>query len=548
MTDGRKHEFGLEGADLGLGLRPKSIGARVKRVEDRRLLTGQGAFTDDRVVPGALHVTFRRSDHAHALISGINTTAAAAMPGVFGVYTAREFDDLVQPVRAASRMKNYHPTDLYPLAREKVRYVGEPVVAVLAETRYLAEDALDQIEIAYEPLEALVDPELAVSEDAPLLHEEAGTNVLAMREFARGDMAATMAMSPVRVGGRFRFHRKAPIALETRACLAEYDRGHRLLTLTVSTQIPGILRDLLADLLEMPGHSVRVVAPDVGGGFGGKASLYQEEIIVSVLARRLGRAVRWTGDRLEDLCSTSQGFDEIVDAELALDKDGHIRALAAEVIGDVGAYSIYPWTGALEPVQVASFMPGPYRVPAYRGHVRAVATCKAPTGPYRGVGRPISTFVMERLIDMAARRLAIDPAELRLRNLIRAEEFPYKVASGIVWGRSGFVETLTCARAAIEYAQLREEQAKARAEGRLVGIGIATYAELTGIGSRISAAPGMPINTGTESATIRLDSTGAVTGSFGVASHGQGLETTLAQVIADELGARIEDIRILQGD
>jgi len=548
MTDGRKHEFGLEGADLGLGLRPKSIGARVKRVEDRRLLTGQGAFTDDRVVPGALHVTFRRSDHAHALISGINTTAAAAMPGVFGVYTAREFDDLVQPVRAASRMKNYHPTDLYPLAREKVRYVGEPVVAVLAETRYLAEDALDQIEIAYEPLEALVDPELAVSEDAPLLHEEAGTNVLAMREFARGDMAATMATAPVRVGGRFRFHRKAPTALETRACLAEYDHGRRLLTLTVSTQIPGILRDLLADLLNTSGHSVRVVAPDVGGGFGGKASLYQEEIVVSVLARHLGRAVRWTGSRQEDLASTTHGFDEIVDAELGLDIDGRILALSAEVIGDVGAYSIYPWTAALEPVQVVSFMPGPYRVPTYRGHVRAVATCKTPTGPYRGVGRPISTFVMERLIDMAARRLAIDPVQLRLRNLVRAEEFPYRMASGIVWDRSGFVDSLTSACAGIGYANLRQEQTRARAEGRLVGIGIATYAELTGIGSRISAAPGMPINTGTEAATIRLDSTGAVTGSFGVASHGQGLETTLAQVIADELGARIEDIRILQGD
>ena len=272
------------------------------------------------------------------------------------------------------------------------------------------------------------------------------------------------------------------------------------------------------------------------------------EIVVSVLARHLGRAVRWTGDRLEDLASTSQGFDEIVDAELALDKDDHILALAAEVIGDVGAYSVYPWTAALEPVQVASFMPGPYRIPAYRGHVRAVITCKAPTGPYRGVGRPISTFVMERLIDMAARRLRIDPAELRLRNLIGTEEFPYKVASGIVWDRSGFVETLTSACATIEYAQLREEQAKARAEGRLVGIGIATYAELTGIGSRISAAPGMPINTGTEAATIRLDSTGAVTGSFGIAAHGQGLETTLAQIVADELGARIDDIRISQGD
>ena len=498
MTDGRKRASGLEAADVGLGLRPKNIGARIKRVEDPRLLTGQGAFTADRLVPGALHVAFRRSDHAHALISGISTSAAAEMPGVFAIYTAQELDDLVEPVRALSRMGNYHATTLHPLARDKVRYVGEPVVAVLAENRYLAEDALARIEIAFEPLEAMIDPEMAVREDAPLLHDEARTNVLAMREFARGDIGAEMAAAPVRAGGRFRFHRKTPVAIENRACLAEYDRGRRSLTLTTSTQIPGIVRDLLAERLKMPGHSVRVVAPDVGGGFGGKASVYQEEIVVSVLARHLGRAVRWTGDRLEDLTSTTHGFDEIVDAELGLDGDGRILALAAEVIGDVGAYSIYPWTAALEPVQVVSFMPGPYRVPTYRGHVRAVATCKVPTGPYRGVGRPISTFVMERLIDMAARRLAIDPVELRRRNLIQTKEFPYKVASGIVWDRSGFVESLTSACAAIGYTQLREEQAKAQAEGRLVGIGISTYAELTGIGSRISAAPGMPINTGTE--------------------------------------------------
>jgi aerobic carbon-monoxide dehydrogenase large subunit len=529
-------------------LRPRNIGARVRRIEDLRLLTGEGTFTADRVVPGALHVAFRRSDHAHALISSISTLAAAGMPGVLAVYTARDLEDLVQPIRASSRLRNYHPTTFYPLAHEKVRYVGEPIAAVVAENRYIAEDARDRIEIAYDPLQEVIDPELALGDDAPVLHEETGTNVLAMREFSRADVEAEFGAAAIRVGGRFRFHRKTPVAIENRACIAEYDRGRRILTLTLSTQIPGIIRDLLADLLQMPGHSVRVVAPDVGGGFGGKASVYHEEIVVSVLARHLGRAIRWTGDRLEDLTSTTHGFDEIVEAELALDTEGHILALAAEIIGDIGAYSIYPWTAALEPVQVVSFMPGPYRVPAYNGRVRAVATCKAPTGPYRGVGRPISTFVLERLIDMAARRLDLDPVELRLRNLIRADEFPYRVASGIVWDRSGFIETLTNACSAIDYTKLREVQANARVKGRLFGIGIATYAELTGIGSRISAAPGMPINTGTETATIRLDSTGAVTGSFGVASHGQGLETTLAQVIADELGARLEDIQILQGD
>jgi len=528
--------------------RPRSIGARIRRVEDPRLLTGQGGFADDRVTPNALHVGFRRSDHAHARIVRIDTAAAAAMPGVVAIYTAAELAPLVQPVRATSRMADYHATENYPLARDKVRYVGEPVVAVLADNRYRAEDALEQIEIAYEPLGAVTDPEAALRDDAPLLHEDIGTNRLVLREFARGDAARTLAAAPIKVGGRFRFRRKTPVAIENRCYVAEYDRGRGALTLTSSTQVPGIIRDLLAELLDLSGHDVRVVAPDVGGGFGGKASLYPEEVLVAVLARHLGRAVRWTSDRLEDLLATSQGFDEIVDAELGLDADGNILGLAADVIGDVGAYSIYPWTAALEPVQVVSFLPGPYRVPAYRGRVRAVATCKAPTGPYRGVGRPISTFVMERLIDMAARRMDRDPADLRRANLVRAEEFPYKVASGLVWDRSSFVESLDAACAAVDYPALRERQRVARAAGRLVGIGIASYAELTGIGSRISAAPGMPINTGTEQATIRLDSTGAVTASFGVASHGQGLETTLAQVVADELGARLEDIRILQGD
>ena len=359
MTDGRKRGLGCEDADLGLGIRPKYIGARVKRVEDRRLLTGEGIFTDDRIVPGALHVAFRRSDHPHALISSINTAATEAMPGVVGVYTARELNGLVEPVYATSRMQDYHSTALYPLAREKVRYVGEPVVAVLAESRCLAEDALDRIEIAYEPLETVIDPERAVSEDAALLHEEAGTNILATREFARGDLAdgdgvgrwcGSAAVSDFAARRRSPSS-PAPVSRNTIA-------GGALLTLTVSTQIPGILRDVLADLLKMPGHSVRVIAPDVGGGFGGKASLYPEEIIVSVLARHLGRAVRWSGNRQEDFVSTTHGFDEIVEAELGLDRDGHILALAAEIIGDVGAYSIYPWTAALEPVQVVEFHAG----------------------------------------------------------------------------------------------------------------------------------------------------------------------------------------------
>jgi aerobic carbon-monoxide dehydrogenase large subunit len=529
-------------------VRPKIIGARIKRSEDPRLLTGLGAYTDDRQVMRLLHVAFRRSDQSHARIRAIDCAAARAAPGVVAVFTADDLSDTVKPLLATSRMANYYATPILPLAHGKVRYVGEPVVGVVAESRYQAEDAIELIAIDYEPLPLVIDPEQAVRPGAPLLHHEAGTNVIVSREFKRGDPETAFASAPVRVKSRFRMHRKSPVAIEPRVCLAEYEAGRDALTLHSATQIPGIIRDALAAALDIPGHRIRVVAPDVGGGFGGKGSLYPEEIFVCAAARHLQRPLKWTGDRLEDLAANSQGFDEIVDAELALDSDGRILALRADVIGDVGAYSIYPWTAGLEPVQVVSFLPGPYRVQNYRGRVQAVATSKAPTGPYRGVGRPISTFVMERLMDMAAAKLGLDAKDIRLRNLIADDELPYKVASGIVWDKSGFQECLHKACAAIGYDELRAKQKEARAAGRWVGIGIACYAELTGIGSRISVAPGMPINTGTETAIVRIDSTGAITATFGIASHGQGLETTLAQVVAEHLGARFEDIRILQGD
>ena len=529
-------------------LRPKLIGARVKRVEDPRLLTGRGTYVDDKQLPGMLHVAFRRSELAHARIVSIDVAEARALPGVHGVFTMETLEGLVKPAIATSKMRDYRPTAMYPLARGKVRYVGEPIVAVVAESRYIAEDALERIVVELDPLPDVVDPERAAQPDAPLLHEDCGSNVLVKREFKREDVDAALAGAAAVVGGRFRFTRKTAMAIENRAYLADYDAAHDGITLYSSTQVPGVIRDALVELMGLPGNRIRVVAPDVGGGFGGKASLYPEELAVCLLARQLTKPVKWCSDRMEDLCATYQGFDEIVNAELGVDPEGRIVGLRADVTGDIGAYSIYPWTAALEPVQVISFMPGPYRVPAYRGSVRGVCTSKAPGGPYRGVGRPTSTFVMERLVDMAARKLGLDPREMRARNLVKPSEFPYKTPSGIVWDQSSFMESLDRACVGIDYDALRKAQSEARAQGRWVGIGIASYAELTGIGSRISASPGMPINTGTEAATIRIDSTGGVTATFGVSSHGQGLETTLAQIVADELGARLEDIRIVQGD
>ena len=528
--------------------RPRHVGARILRTEDLRLLTGNGQYTADRSADRILHVAFKRSDRPHARIVGVDIERAKANSGVVAVYCAGDLASHCKPVIPYSRMANYYATPILPLAASKVRHVGEAVAAIVAESRYEAEDALELIDIEYEPLGAAADAEANLAADAPLLHEAAGTNVLIAREFKKGDVTADLAAACIRVADRFQMSRKAPLALEPRSCLAEFEARSEAITLYTASNIPGIVRDAISDALDLPGSRFRVIAPDVGGSFGSKGSLYPEEIFVCVAARKLRRSLKWVANRLEDISSSSQAFAEIIEAEMGFDENGLAVALQADVIGDVGAYSIYPWTAGLEPVQVVSFLPGPYRIQSYRGAVRGVATSKPPTGPYRGVGRPISTFVTERLMDMGAKALGLDPLEIRRRNLVRDDEFPYRIASGIIWDKTGFMECLEAAAEAAGYAELRTQQAAARKQGRYFGIGLASYAELTGIGSRIAVAPGMPINTGSETAKIRIDSTGAIIASFGVASHGQGLETTLAQIIADDLGARFEDIRIVQGD
>jgi carbon-monoxide dehydrogenase large subunit len=530
------------------------IGAPVRRLEDARLLTGQGQFVADLERPRMLHVAFLRSPHAHARILRLNREGARSVPGVAACFDGHDLANRVRPMRAPSRMKGYRPTEFPALARGKVRHVGEAVAAVVAASRYDAEDATERIHVDYEPLPVVADPEVALADGGPLVHEDAASNVLLSRTFGQGDVAAAFRDATV-VGDRFRFHRHAGVAIENRACLAEYQSGAGLLTLWSSTQIPGIVRDALADLLSVPSARIRVVAPDVGGGFGLKTVLYPEEIAVCALAMALGRPVKWVGDRREDLLSSTQAWDEIVEAELGLSADGTIVGLRARVVADVGAYSIYPWTASIEVIQVVSFLPGPYRVPHYHAEAFGVATNKAPMGPYRGVGRPISTFVTEALLDRGARRLGLDPVDVRRRNLLRPDEFPYRAASGIVWDSGAFLESLEKACGVANYDALRAEQTRARAgppgrrdTERRLGIGVSCYVELTGVGSAIPVSPGADIATGTEGATVRVDAGGGVTALFGLASHGQGLETTLAQVVASELGVSTEQVRVLVGD
>jgi len=531
----------------------KLVGARIRRVEDRRLLTGRGSYTDDYRSGIPLYAAFFRSQDAHARIVSIDVSAARAMPGIVAVVTGAELARVAKPMRARSTMPGYRSTSQPALAIEKVRFVGEAMAVVVATSRYLAEDALEKIAVELEPLAALFDLEAAAKTEAPRLHDEAGGNVLVSREFARGEITpgldrAAPAAAALTIRERFRFQRHAAVCIEPRSYVAEYNSGTGELVLHSATQCPGVVRTALAETLDMPEHQVRVIATDVGGGFGAKSSVYPEEVTVAALARMLERPVKWTSDRREDLMTTSQAWDEVIDAELALDADGTILQLKADVIADIGAYSVYPWTLVIEPVQTVSFMPGPYRVSNYWARALAVATCKAPTGPYRGVGRPVSTFVMEGLIDRAARKLGIDPAELRMRNFVRPDQFPYKTATGIVWDQAPFEELMLTACARLGYDELRAEQQLVRATGRYLGIGFAAYCELTGIGSATPAAPGMLVPSGTEAATVRVDPSGTVTAIFGVASHGQGLETTLGQVVADELEIPLAAVKVAYGD
>ncbi len=525
-------------------MRPKYVGKPVQRLEDPRLLTGQGRFTADIQLPRMVHLAFVRSDQAYARINDIDTEGARAIPGVIGIFTAADFAHIPE-IEAPSKMMDYQATACPVLARDVVRYVGEPVVAVVASSRYVAEDSAALIEIGYDTLDVAVSARDALAVGAPKLHEALASNIILERTLATGDAPAEIANAPHRVSGRFELTRKTSMSTEPRAYLADYDVGQDELTLYDATNIPGIVRDELGRLLNLNGNQIRVIAPDVGGSFGGKGSLYPEEVIVADLARRLERPVKYVADRLEELIASSQAFGEEIDATLAFDAEGHFLALDAEIIGDIGAYSIYPWTAALEPVQVASFLPGPYRTPAYRGRVRGVCTPKPPTGPYRGVGRPMAVFAMERLVDLAAAELDMSPVEIRRRNLVEAQDFPHRIGSGIIWERSGFQECLTAAEKAIDLAALEAER---RQGGKWIGVGYASYAELTGIGSRIAVAPGMPMNTGTETASVRIDATGAITASFGISSHGQSLETTLAQIVGEELGVRPEDVRVVHGD
>jgi carbon-monoxide dehydrogenase large subunit len=498
-------------------------------------------------LPRMLHVAFVRSPHAHARIRAVDTAAARAAAGVAAVATGADADWAPHRIEARSALPGYAMTGQPILAWPEVRFAGEAVVAVVARDRYAAEDAAALVTVDWEPLPAaldLVDPARA----GALVHEAAPGNVLLARRFESGRVEAALAGAAVVVERVFRTNRQSAAPLEGRAGVADWSPGEGKLTLWLGTQVPHLVRHALAEMLALPQNRVRVVAPDVGGGFGVKAVLYPEDVALCLLAVRLGRPVKWVEQRREGFLASAHARDHHYAVRAGFDGDGRLLALDARIACNAGAYSVFPWTAGIEALMAGGLLAGPYKVPHYRCEVAAVATHTTPAGPYRGVARPATTFVMERLLDLGARALDLDPVAVRRINLIGASDLPYTSATRLVHDCASYPICFERAVEAIGYEAFRAEQARLRREGRYVGIGFANYNELTGLGQAASAGPRMPFRTGHEGATVRMDPSGAVTVLAGVTSQGQGLETTMAQVAAAELGLPLEAVRVILGD
>lgn len=529
-----------------------AVGRVVRRKEDLRLLTGHGRYVSDLQLPRTRQVAFLRSPHGHARIAGIDISAARRAPGVYDVVTGETPAVAAVPLCARSALDSYVQTDQPILARGKVRFAGEAVAAVVADDRYLAEDALEAIDVDYEPLPATVTAWLSSPAAVPAepVHERAPDNVLLQRTFDTGDVPAALAGAQLVVERELVSGRHAGNPMECRAAVALWDAAADQLTLWSGTQVPHLVRNMLAELLDLPEGHVRVVAPDVGGGFGTKAVLYPEEVAVCLIARRMrGVPVKWVEDRVEHLQAACHARDHRYLMTAGFSADGELLVLDADVTCNVGAYSVYPWTAGIEPLMAGGLLSGPYRLAHYRCTVRGVATNTAPSGPYRGVARPATVFAMEQVLDDAAARLGMSGLDIRRRNLIASEDVPYRMPSRLVDDSGWYRDCLDAAVATIGYEEFLAEQRRRRDTGEdPIGLGLACYNELTGLGRAASAGPRMPFRTGHDACTVRVNPDGRVTVLSGVTAQGQGLETTIAQVVADAVGVPYEHVDVRFGD
>jgi len=493
-----------------------------------------------------LHVAFVRSVHAHARILGVDTRAAAACPGVVAIATGADADIARYRICAKSALPSYVETEQPVLAWPEARFAGEAVAAVVAADRYAAEDAAALVVVDAEPLPAAVD--VVGARGGPVVHAGAADNVLLSRRFESGEVEKTLAGAAVVIERTFRTNRQTAAPLEGRGGVAEWSAGEGKLTLWSGTQVPHLARHGLAEILGLAENRVRVIAPDVGGGFGVKAILYPEDVVLCLLAMRLGQAVKWVEQRREGLVAAAHARDHHYAVRVGFDRAGRLLAMDTRIACNAGAYSVYPWTAGLEALMAGGLLAGPYKLAHYRCEVAAVATHTTPAGPYRGVARPATTFVMERVLDLGAAALGLDPVEVRRLNLVGPADLPYTSATRLVHDSPTYPLCFEKVLEAIGYEAFRAEQARARAEGRYLGIGFANYNELTGLGQAASAGPRMPFRTGHEGVTVRMDPSGAVTVLAGVTSQGQGLETTMAQIVASELGAPLDTVTVVLGD
>ena len=528
------------------------VGQRVRRREDPRLVRGHGLYVDDVKLPGMLHLAFRRSEVAHGAIRSIDTAAAEAMPGVELVLTGAELAEALPPMPVATP---FPAPDHHSVAPDRVRYVGEPVAVVVASDRYAAADAAAAIEVDIEELPAVVDPERAMTGDPATIHEAfgnnlavpfapAGTGVNPETLEVEDETALEQAFerAAVTVSQRMVSQRLAPNAMEPRGVVAHWEPGKDELTVWSTTQNPHIARTLLAAILGLGQHQVRVIAPDVGGGFGSKINVYGEDFAAAAVSRRLGRPVKWIEDRSEAFQTTIHGRDVICYLDLAADGEGKVLAVKMRLIADIGAYEMV-LTAAI-PTLVAFMISGVYDIPVVRCDLTEVFTNKMPTDAYRGAGRPEGIYFLERGMDMLAAELGLDPAEVRRRNFIQPDQFPYTTAGGMTYDSGEYERTLDKALENAGWERMKAERDAARAEGRLVGLGLSFYTEICGFGP--SAA--MPTVGLWEHASVSVERDGKVRATSGASSHGQGHETTFAQMLADDLGVPMDDIAIVHGD
>ena len=527
-------------------MKEKYIGQPMTRTEDPRLLTGQALFVDDVQIPGMLHAAFLRSDYAHARLVSIDVSAARERPGVVAVYTAEDMGDdwkhgppLVSPPPTVEDITFYSRTQV-PLVKDKVRHVGEPLAMVLAESRYIAEDAVEDIWVELEPLEAVVDIEKALDPDAPLIHEDLESNLASHLTQEKGDYEAAKAEADLVVKRRIAIDRCAAGAMENRGIVARWDDKAEQLTIWDTTQAPIPVRNGLAAMFGLASNQVRVIAPFIGGAFGPKIMMYYpEEVLLTWATLKLAVPIKWIEDRRENFFATTQERGQVHYGEMALTKEGRILGIRHEFVHDTGAYNPY---GLTIPLNTQSHAMGAYDVPNYYSDLKVVFSNKTIVTPVRGAGRPQGIFLAERLLDIAARELGIDRVEIRRRNLIPPDAFPYEhkiidqAFAPLVFDSGNYQATLDRAAALIGYEQfISEEQPRLRAEGKHVGLGIVSFVETTGVGPY-------------EGARVTVETDGRVSVATGVGTQGQGHFTSFAQIVADQLGISPRDVRLVTGD